>query len=282
MTMPQTVFLNGEFQDANNASVSVFDRGFLFGDGIYEVIPVYNSSPFHLSAHLKRLNQSLGAIKLDNPLDELSWVKIITEIIARNGGGDLSVYVQVSRGVAKPRDHAFPHKATPTVLITATALQPVSSAIQEHGVSAVLLEDYRWHRCDIKSTALLGNVLLRQQAVDAGAYEAILQRDGYVTEGAASNLFIVQSGEVLTPPSSAWILDGVTRRVILKLLAKNQIPLRETAISTDLLKKADEIWLTSSTKGALPVTILDDKPVGTGIPGSVWKQIFDLYQAAIS
>ncbi len=280
--MLQTVFLNGKFQDAESASVSVFDRGFLFGDGVYEVIPVYNGSPFYLAAHLKRLNVSLAAIKLENPLDELVWVKTISELISQNDGGDLSLYIQISRGVAKPRDHAFPKQVTPTVLITATPLKPVSNAILEHGVSAVLLEDFRWHRCDIKSTALLGNVLLRQQAVDAGAYEAILQRDGYVTEGAASNLFVVQSGEVLTPPTSEWILAGITRRVILKLLEDNNIPLRKTAISTDLLKRADEIWLTSSTKGALPVTILDDKPVGNGAPGKFWKQIFDLYQTAIS
>lgn len=280
--MSQTVFLNGQFQDAETASVSIFDRGFLFGDGVYEVIPVYDGSPFYLAAHLKRLNASLAAINLENPLDELVWVKTISEIISRNGGGDLSLYIQVSRGVAKPRDHAFPKQVMPTVLITATPLKPISKAVQEHGVSAVLLEDFRWHRCDIKSTALLGNVLLRQQAVDAGAYEAILQRDGYVTEGAASNLFVVQSGEVLTPPTSEWILAGVTRRVILKLLEDNNIPLRQTAISTDLLKRADEVWLTSSTKGALPVTILDDKPVGSGGPGKFWKQIFDLYQTAIS
>lgn len=274
------VFLHGKLMPAEKASVSVFDRGFLFGDGVYEVIPVYSGKFFHLAAHLKRLAQSLTAIQLENPYNEAAWLTILKTLVDKNGGGDLSVYLQVTRGVAI-RDHAFPAEACSTVFAMANPLKPAEKNILREGVTAIKLADNRWLRCDIKSIALLGNVLLRQQAVEAGATEAILIRDGLVTEGAASNFFMVQNNEIITPPKSNLILPGISRDVVLELAAKHGLNARETDISEQMLGQADEIWLTSSTKAVLPVTKLDGQSVGSGKPGEVWKQMHNLYQQHI-
>lgn len=276
------VFLNGAFVPQDEARVSVFDRGFLFGDGVYEVIPVYSGVPFRLSAHLKRLENSLTAIQLQNPMEEIDWVNAIRTLIQRNEGSDLMVYVQVTRGGVFPRNHAFPDEVVPTVLMTASELPPVDSEILESGVKARTMIDNRWLHCNIKATSLLGNVLLKQAAVEVGAYEAILLRDDFVTEGAVSNVFVVQSGEVLAPPLSPSILPGITRSVVLSLAAKAGMSVRETRIPATLLRQADEIWLTSSTKGVIPVTRLDGKAVGSGKPGPVWKQMSQLYDDAVA
>lgn len=274
------VFLHGKLMPVEKACVSVLDRGFLFGDGVYEVIPVYAGKLFHLSAHLKRLSHSLAEIQLDNPYDEAAWIKILQSLVEKNGSGDLAVYLQVTRGVAN-RDHAFPSEACSTVFAMANPLKPVAENILREGVSTITLEDNRWLRCDIKSIALLGNVLLRQQAVEDGATEAILIRDGFVTEGAASNFFMVQNNEIITPPKSNLILPGISRDVVLELAKNHGFNTRESDVSEQMLSQADEIWLTSSTKAVLPVTKLDNQSVGSGKPGKVWKQMHNLYQQHI-
>lgn len=277
-----TVYLNGEWLPREEARVSVFDRGFLFADGVYEVIPVYRGRPFHLAAHLKRLNYSLVAIGLENPLEEIKWLEAVEKLIAENGAGDMSIYLQVSRGVSSlPRDHAFPEDFTPTVFMATQPLAALTDDPGKTGIKAILKDDIRWARCDIKSVSLLGNVMLRQAAVAGGAQEALLMRDGSVTEGAASNVFIVQSGEILTPPEGPGILSGITRNIVLSLAREASISLRETCIPVTLLKQVDEVWISSSTKGVAPVTQIDDRPVGDGRPGPIWRQIQGLYIAAV-
>ncbi len=278
------VYLNGEYLPHDAACVSVFDRGFLFADGVYEVVPVYGGRPFHLSAHLARLQRSLRAIHLASPLDDIGWVNAIRGLLDRNGARDrdLSLYLQVTRGVSRgPRDHVFPDDAEPTVLMALLPMAEVDPALLERGVSAVVMDDIRWARCDIKSIALLANVLLRNAAREKGAYEALLVRDGHLTEGAASNVFVVQSGELLTPPTGPELLGGITRDVILSIARQAGISTRETRVPATLLKKVDEIWITSSTKGVLPVTSLDGRPVGEGRPGEMWARVHGLYGQAI-
>ena len=268
------VYLNGEFLPLESAKISVLDRGFIFGDGVYEVLPVYNGQLFRLVEHLQRLDNSLQAIRLANPLSRKQWIDILTTLVAHNQGGDQSVYLQVTRGPAK-REHNFPQLIQPTVFIMSEVIQanPPSP-----GVKAITCPDIRWQRCDIKAIALLANILLRQQAVDVGAVEAILIRDGYVMEGAASNIFVVIDGIAMTPPKSQYILPGITRDLILEVMQANQLPYREIAITEAQLRSADEIWVTSSVREILPITTLDEKIVGSGKPGPVWSQIWQLYQ----
>jgi D-alanine transaminase len=272
-----TVYLNGEFLAASKACISPLDRGFIFGDGIYEVIPVYNGHLFRLEEHLCRLDNSLGSVAIPNTLSHADWQALLEELVSRNGGGDQSVYLQVTRGVA-PRDHAFPEGITPTVFVMSNPLKAVADEVYRHGVSAITLDDIRWKYCHIKATALLPNILLRQQALDAGAVEAILIRDNEITEGAASNLFIVRDGTVVTPPKGALLLPGITRDLILELAREHGIPCQEAAISVAALHAADEIWLSSSTKEILPVTQLDGHAVGNGEPGELWRRMIGIYQ----
>jgi D-alanine transaminase len=271
------VYLNGRFLPVEQATVSVQDRGFVFGDGVYEVIPVYGGRLFRLPQHLERLARSLREIRLTDPLGAGDWRACLEELVQRNGGGDQSVYVQVTRGAA-PRDHAFPKDVRPTVYAASSPLKPLPADLAAHGVAAVTLPDNRWQRCDIKAITLLANILLRQQAIDQGAVEAILVRDGQANEGAASNLFIVKDGVVITPPKGPYLLPGITRDLILELAEANGIPHREGTITAAQLSGADEVWLTSSTREILPVTQLDRRPVGGGRPGPVWRRMMDLYQ----
>ncbi|MBA2492949.1 MAG: D-amino acid aminotransferase [Gammaproteobacteria bacterium] len=275
--MSPKVYLNGEFVPAEEARVPVLDRGFLFGDGVYELMPVYGGHAFRLDKHLARLSRSLNEVSIPNPYAPARWVQILTDLIERAGGGDLLVYWQVTRGVA-PRDHAFPRDIEPTVFAM-TSLLPRSAPEQlEGGIKAVTREDIRWQRCDIKSISLLANVLLRQQAIEAGAAESLLVRDGYVAEGAASNVFVVIDDVIVTPPNSASLLPGVTRDLILELAAAGGLAHEEARIRERALGGAQEIWITSSSKEVLPVTTLDEKPVGDGLPGPQWKRIHALYQ----
>ncbi|MGM0593399.1 MAG: D-amino acid aminotransferase [Pseudomonadota bacterium] len=271
-----TVFLNGQYLPAAEAKISVLDRGFIFGDGVYEVIPVYGGRLFRLPHHLERLDHSLQGIRLHNPLDHTTWQQRLEELIDRNGGGEQSLYLQVTRGVA-PRDHRFPTHTEPTVFAMSTPLGPVPDTLRE-GVAAITVEDIRWKLCNIKAIALLPNILLRQQAADAGAAEAIMLRDGFVTEGSASNLFIVNNGVVLTPPKSNLLLPGITRDLVVELCHDNAVPCVEGAISQMQLQQADEIWLTSSSKEITPVIRLDQAPVGQGRPGPLWQRLIALYQ----
>lgn len=227
--MAEISFLNGEYVNLNEAKISVLDRGFLFGDGIYEVIPVYGGHMFRLQRHFKRLQRSLSAIGLPGPYAESEWLEILEELIRRNKAEDVGIYLQITRGVAH-RDHAFPQEVHPTVFAMVNPIKPMSSVVAERGVAAIALPDNRWARCDIKSISLLGNVLLRQQAVEQEAVEAILLRDGEVTEGAASNVFIVHKGIVKTPPKSDHLLPGVTRDLIVDLLSDSDLVCEEASI----------------------------------------------------
>ncbi len=271
-------FLNGTFLPLEDASIPVMDRGFLFGDGVYEVIPVYAGKLFRLDHHLKRLRNSLDAIRIEKPLSNADWQSMLNELVSRNEGPDQAVYLQVTRGVAAKRDHAFPADCKPTVFAMSTAMPPSVDIDKISGATAVTFPDNRWKLCNIKAITLLPNVLLRQQAIDAGAAEAILIRDGYAVEGAASNLFIVKDGILITPPNGPTLLPGVTRDLLIELAANHAVPFREADISEAELFSADEIWLTSSTREISPVTLLDETVISNGKPGPIWKHMISLYQ----
>ena len=272
------IYLNGQYMPIEKAKISVLDRGFIFGDGVYEVIPVYSRRAFRLESHLQRLQHSLDGIRLPNPHSGAAWTAIINELIARNAPQDQYLYLHITRGVAK-RDHAFPNPPVkPTVFMMSNPLLTPPAALLASGVGAVSAEDNRWLRCDIKAIALLPNVLLRQQAQARDAAEAILIRDGFLTEGAASNIFIVRAGRMLTPPRGPFILPGITRDLILELARAHGIGCEETAVSEAALLGADEIWMTSSTKEILPITRLNDRPVGDGKPGPLQARFRGLYE----
>ncbi len=273
----EIVYLNGDFLPAEQAAISPLDRGFIFGDGVYEVIPVYNGHLFRIHEHLRRLDDSLAGVRIPSPYDHQRWRALFHELVQRNQGGNQSLYVQITRGVAR-RDHGFPEPITPTVFAMSTALKPLAQTIREKGISAITAADIRWQYCHLKTIALLPNILLRQQALDQGADEAILIRDGEATEGAASNLFIVRDGGIITPPKSTHLLPGITRDLIVELGKRHGLPVQETRITAAELAHADEIWLTSSTKEIMPVTRLDDQAVGDGRPGPLWQQMIGHYQ----
>ena len=273
------VFLNGEFLPLDQARIPVLDRGFLFGDGVYEVIPAYGGRLFRLEQHLDRLGNSLRAIRIEQPHGHGEWRQILERLLAANDGSDQSIYLQVTRGAHTKRDHAIPPGLQPTVFAMATPIAAPNPAIAERGIHAVTREDIRWHRCDIKAVTLLAAVLLRQEAADEDAMEAILVRDGLATEGAASNLFIVQDGVIVTPPKGADLLPGITRDLVLELAVKEGLAHREVPITREQLEQADEVWLTSSTREVMPVTRLDGRSVGDGRPGPVWRRMSALYRA---
>lgn len=275
--MSEIVYLNGEFMPLEKAHIPVLDRGFIFGDGVYEVIPVYSHHPFRLPEHLKRLQHSLDGIRLANPMDDAGWTGLIRDIVARNAGDDQSVYLQVTRGVAR-RDHAFPKNVKPTVFMMSSPLVTPAAEVVESGVRAITATDFRWLKCDVKSVSLLGNCLLRQAAVDADAVETVLFRDGYLTEASASNVFVVKNGKLLAPPKNHLVLPGITYDVVLELAAANNIPVEVREISEQEVRGADELWLSSSTKEVLAITSLDGKPVGNGKPGAMFHKIHRLYQ----
>src|SRR5487761_848356 len=257
-------FLNGEYLPLTEARISPLDRGFLYGDGVYEVMPVYGGRPFRLEAHCARLTRSLGEIRMDDPLDRAQWCDIFAALIARNGGSDQYIYWQVTRGAERGRNHA-PLPDIPRTLFAFCVPLPVASpAVLEKGVSCVTADDTRWARCDIKSVALLANVLLRQLAVDAGAAETILLRNGELMEASASTVQVVIGGELRTPPNSRRILPGTTRGAVEELAARVGLPYRAAAISEAELRGADEIWICAATREVQPVTMLDGRPVGTG------------------
>jgi len=273
------VYLNGAFLPPEEACISPLDRGFLFGDGIYEVIPSYQGRFFLLEEHVERLRRSLREIRLPDPQPDQGWAGVLEQMLERNPGGDRSVYLQVTRGAA-PRDHAFPKGVAATVFAMVSPIALPRPDLSERGVAAISLPDQRWGRCDIKSVALLPNVLARQQAVEQGAVEALLLRDRMLTEGAASNVFVVSGGAIITPPLGQEILPGITRRFLLDALREEGWDCREDPLPESVLRSADEIWLTSSTKELLPVTALDGRPVGEGRPGPVWGRALDVFRRA--
>ena len=273
------VYLNGQFMPIEEARIPVLDRGFIFGDGVYEVIPVYSRLPFRLTEHLQRLQHSLGGIRLKNPYGDDEWTRLVHELIKRNAGEDQYLYLHITRGAAK-RDHAFPNPpVAPTVLMMSNPLTPPPAELLHSGVCAVTAQDNRWLRCDIKAIALLPNVLLRQMAVDEGCAETILIRDdAFMTEGAASNIFVVKNGTLLAPPKDNLMLPGITYDVVLEIAAANDIPHAVRKIAKDEVFDADELLLTSSTKEVLAITRLDGKPVGEGKPGPMFAKLYRLYQ----
>ena len=271
------IYLNGEFMPIEKAVIPVLDRGFIFGDGVYEVIPVYSRLPFRLGEHLERLQASLDSIRLGNPHEANTWQELITRLVGLNEPEDQSLYLQVTRGVAR-RDHAFPANTAPTVFIMSSPLLPPTAEQISDGVSAITASDNRWARCNVKSTSLLPNVLLRQLAVDAGCAETLLVRDGQLTEGSASNAFVVSNGIILAPPKSNLMLPGITYDLVLELAAANNVAYEVRNIAETELARADEIWITSSSREILPVTTLNGQPVSNGRPGPVFKRMHGLYQ----
>lgn len=271
------VHLNGEFLPLDQARVSVMDRGFLFGDGVYEVIPAYDRHPFRLADHLRRLDQSLAGIRLANPHDDGKWGELVRAVIQTAPWSDVGVYLQVTRGPG-PRDHAFPARVTPTVFLMPLALTAPGEALVEQGVAALTARDNRWLRCDLKTTSLLANVLLRQLSVDADCAETILLRDGWLTEGSASSVFIVKDGVILTPPETSLMLPGVTYEVVLELARGHGMAHEVRPVSERELRAAEEIWITSSTKEVLAVTRLDGQTVGEGRPGPVFVRMLAAYR----
>ncbi len=270
--MPR-VYLNGEFMDQTHACVPVMDRGFLFGDAVYEVIPAYGGHLLQLGAHLSRLEASLAAIRMQNPLTHDAWRQVLETLLAESPGQDQLLYLQVTRGVMPRRQHAIPNDIPPTVFAQSSPLPPVPPALLKKGISAVVLDDIRWARCDIKATTLLANILLKEEARRQGADEAILRRDGRITEGAACNVFAVLGDEIVTPPKGRDLLPGITRDLVLELVCDAGLPCREAPIAADRLAGAEEIWITSSSREVLPVTQLDHAPVGSGEPGPLWQQV---------
>lgn len=271
------VYLNGEMLPLSQARISVLDRGFLFGDGVYEVIPVYGRRPFRLHEHLRRLQESLDGIRLHNPLSQAQWLDMISRLIEAQDFADQWVYIQLTRGPG-PRDHAFPDTVQPTVFAMSNPLQPPPAHLREQGVSAVTAIDNRWLRCDLKTTSLLANVLLRQLSVDAGAMETVLLRDGQLIEGSVSSIFIVRHGVVRAPAKSNLMLPGITYDVVCEICRSQRLPLQLGPIAECELRSADEVWLTSSSREILPITRLDGQPVGDGLPGPVYAQVYGLYQ----
>lgn len=279
------VYLNNKYIPLKKAKVSVLDRGFLFADGVYEVIPIYNVMPFYSKQHLVRLEHSLKDIHIQPPLTIEQWHAIFSKLIKKNKAtiGNYYLYIQITRGAAASRGHIFPDNITPTILITINKMTknlPYEELCQ--GKSAITAQDSRWENCHIKSISLLPNTLFSQQANNANAEEAILIRAGYAVEGASSNLFIVKDNVIITPPLSSYILGGVTRNIILELAKQNHIPYQEQSISAAELENADEIWITSSTREIYPINKLDNNPVGNGEIGPFWKKMFKLYRAITS
>jgi D-alanine transaminase len=277
------VYLNGHYLPIEEATVSVLDRGFIYGDGVYELIPVYRRQPYRMAPHLARLQHSLDRIRLANPHTSAEWEAIVAGLVAKQPFDNQGVYFQVTRGVAK-RDHAFPKDVPATVFMMSNPLTTPSADVVERGVACVTAVDERWLHCDVKSISLLGNVLMRQFAADRDAVETVMFRNGFLTEASASNVLIARDGAIIAPPKDHLILPGITYGAIYDLAQQGGIafdmrPVRESEVWT-----ADELWLSSSTKEVLAITTLDGKPVGhaahTGRPGPVFRKMFALFQAS--
>ena len=270
--MPDIAFDNGRFLPWKEATVSIDDRGFQFGDGVYEVIRTYRGTPFELAAHLGRLERSTKELSLALPYSRAQWAQWIQQGLSQAGYQEAKIYIQITRGVA-PRDHAFPSNTAPTVVMTIKELHPLNLQTRQDGVTACTCDDLRWARCDIKSVNLLGNVLAREEAKKAGVFETILVKDGLVTEGSLSNVMAVQSGTIVTAPEGPRILSGVTRTVVLGLAKKEHIPVDERFISVDSLYAADEVFLTGTTLEVLGVVQIDGKTIESGRPGPITQTL---------
>jgi D-alanine transaminase len=272
------VYLNGQFLPIEEAKISVLDRGFVYGDGVYELIPVYSRRPFRLPQHLVRLQHSLDGIRLANPHSEAEWTSIISELIARQPFDDQGVYFQVTRGVAK-RDHTFPAGVAPTVFMMSNPLSVPTAEQVEKGVAVVTADDNRWQRCDLKTISLVGNVLMRQLAADAGAVETVMFRDGNLTEASASNVLVVIRGVIVAPPKDHLILPGITYGAAYEFAREAGLPFEIRTVSRAEVLVADEMWLSSSTKEVIAVTTMDGRPFASGTPGPVFRKMHALFQA---
>ncbi|HEY5366627.1 MAG TPA: D-amino acid aminotransferase [Casimicrobiaceae bacterium] len=278
MSTSPTVYLNGEYLPAHEAKVSVLDRGFIYGDGVYEVVPVYARQPFRMQQHLRRLQHSLDGIRLANPMSDAQWTAVIGEMIARQPFADQAVYFQVTRGVAR-RDHAFPAGVAPTVFMMSNPLPLPSAAQVKHGVAVVTAEDNRWQRCDLKTISLVGNVLMRQLAVDAGAVETMMFRDGFLTEASASNVLALIDGVIVAPPKDNHILPGITYDATVDFARAAGMPVEMRAVTRAETLAAQELWLSSSTKEVLAITTVDGAPFAGGEPGPLFRRMWDVFQA---
>ncbi len=282
-SVPQWVSLNGAWSPIDEAKVSVLDRGFIFGDGVYEVVPVYAGRLFRWPQHLSRLKRSLQKIGIPNPLEDQAWGDLVSELVRRHPWRNQFVYLQVTRGVAK-RDHAFPKAVVPTVFAMTSELSPVDPEARENGVAVISLVDERWLHCDIKSTSLLGNVLARQASVEAGAAECIMFRDGFMTEGSSSNVWVVRDGVILGSPMDHLVLEGIRVGLMSELAKVCKFPLDIRRITRDEVFSADEIFISSATKEVLAVKSIDGLPVGkgptAGAPGPIYRKLFLAYQEA--
>jgi len=273
------VYLNGEYVDLQAACLPITDRGLLFGDSVYEVVPVYGGRLFRPIQHIERLDRSLAAIRMTNPLDHQAWLAILQQLADQGPDADQQIYLQVTRGAYSVRMHAIPDKVEANVFAFTYLMPDPTPALANREISAITLDDIRWQRCNIKATNLLPNVLAHSQARDEGADEAILVRDGKAIEGTASNLFIVSNGLIITPPQSDHLLPGITRDLVLELARNNGVPYAEANIGTKELENADEVWLTSSTREIMPVVKLNGRPVGDGAAGPHWQRFDALYVA---
>lgn len=279
--MPNIAFVNGKWSSISAAKVSVEDRGFQFGDGVYELIRTYQGEVFHLDEHLSRLEASAKEIEITLPYTGSRLEKIIRLGCRKSGFTDLKIYIQVTRGAA-PRLHSFPKKVKPTVVMTFREFEPLPLKLREEGVAIISTPDIRWARCNVKSLNLLPNVMGREQALRAGAFEAIFIRDGKVTEGAGSNLFAVLGKKIITPPAGPYILSGITREVVLRIGKENGLEMVERELKLSQLSSADELFLTGTTVEILPVVRLDGKPIATGRPGEKTKFLYRAFQEQIA
>ncbi len=284
---PLPCYLNGEFTTLPEAKISVMDRGFIFGDGVYEVVPVYGGQPFRFEAHMARLDRSLSELRIANPLTHAQWREIAGKLIAayaqfaKTGieSTDQLVYIQVTRGVAM-RDHAMPETITPTVFVMSNAMKLSSEAQRSQGVACVTADDFRWEKAHIKSVSLLGAVFARQLSADVGATETVMFRHGFLSEAAASNVWVVKNGKVLGPPKDHLVLEGIRYNLLKEICREQGIDFELRRLSREEVLAADELLLSSATKEVLPITTLDGRPVGSGRPGPVYARLHAGYQAA--
>ena len=273
----QIVYLNGEFVALEDARISVLDRGFIYGDGVYEVIPIYARTPFRMPQHLARLQNSLDGIRLPNPHSEAQWDALVRELARKQPFDDQALYLQITRGVAK-RDHAFPAGVPPTVFMMSNPLPLPSREQVEKGVAVVTAEDNRWRRCDLKTISLVGNVLMRQLAADANAIETVMFRDGFLTEASASNVLIVNGGKIVAPPKDNSILPGITYDATLEFARDEGVPFEVRPVPKAEALSADEMWLSSSTKEVIAVTTVDGQSFGGGAPGPAFRKMHAIFQ----
>jgi D-alanine transaminase len=271
------VYLNGAFLPLEDARISVLDRGFIYGDGVYELVPVYHRQPFRMAQHLARLQHSLDGIRLANPHTAAQWAALIGELVAQQPFDDQGVYLQVTRGVAR-RDHAFPKDVPQTVFMMSNPLATPSPEQVASGVAVVTAEDNRWRRCDLKTISLVGNVLMRQLAADADAVETVMFRDGFLTEASASNVLVVIAGGIVAPPKDNLILPGITYDAALEFARDAGLPFAVRPVPKADALAADEMWLSSSTKEVLAVTVVDGKPFAGGAPGPMFRRMHALFQ----